>query len=76
MVDHDCGVGCRKPLRLSLFYSAISPELAGDGTVVLVRRVPDGSPQTVTDGVIFGNGFVDWQATAGQYEIRPPGAGR
>jgi hypothetical protein len=64
-----------KPLRLRLFYGAVSPELAGGGTVVLVRRESDGSRQTVTDGAIFGNGFVDWHAAAGQYEIKSAEAG-
>jgi hypothetical protein len=64
-----------KPLRLRLFYGAISPELAGGGTVVLVRRESDASRQTVTDGAIFGSGFVDWYAAPGQYEIRFAEAG-
>jgi len=58
-----------KPLRLRLFYSAISPELADDVTVHLIRRDSDGSRQAVTDSVISGGGFVDWPAAAGQYEI-------
>ena len=59
-----------KPMRLRLYYSAVSSELANVGAVALRRRTSDGSTQSVTDGAIFGNGFVDWQANAGEYELR------
>jgi hypothetical protein len=60
-----------QPLRLRLFYSAVSPELASRGHVGLLCRRADGSTQPLTDGMVFGNGFVDWHAAAGQYEIGP-----
>jgi len=58
-----------RPLRLRLFYSAVSPELADKAKIGLICRGADGSAQPITDGVTFGNGFVDWHAAAGQYEL-------
>jgi hypothetical protein len=60
-----------RPLRLRLYYAAVSPALAKQNAVALVRRTTDGSTQDVTEGVLFGSGFVDWHAAPGQYEIRP-----
>jgi hypothetical protein len=68
-------VATSKPLRLRLFYSAISPELAGENGVEVICRAADGPTTSVVDGVIYGSGFVDWHAAAQEYEIQPCAAG-
>ena len=62
-----------KGLRLRLYWRPLCPDWPPDARPALLARRPDGSTETLSTGVTFGGGFVEWQPAAGSYEIKPAG---
>ena len=58
-------------MSLRLHYASIRPDWQDAGRLALVRREAPGRAIPLGQGVQWAGGAVEWEADAGEYEIRP-----
>jgi hypothetical protein len=62
-----------RPGKIRLDYGALRPEWTGKERPVLQRRGPGGAADPVPNEVVWKDGTVEWQAAAGEYQLRVAG---
>jgi hypothetical protein len=58
-----------KPAKIRLSYGVIRPDWPKDAKPVLRRRRPGDTLEVIRTDVTWGDGFVEWPAVAGEYEL-------
>jgi hypothetical protein len=59
-----------KAAKLRVVYSVLRPEWPAEAKPVLQQRRPGAVADGVPGDVVWGKGFVEWQATPGEYDLR------
>ena len=57
-------------MRLRLYYGSLRPDWPPGKKPALSHYTPEGRAEPVELGVEWGDGFVEWDAEAGEYELR------
>jgi hypothetical protein len=60
-----------RPAKVRLSYRVLRPEWPEGDKPILQRQRPGDSAEVVRSDVVVENDFIEWQATPGEYELRP-----
>jgi hypothetical protein len=60
-----------KPAKIRLAYHVLHPEWPAKDKLVLERRGPEGLVAVAPGEIVWKDDWVEWQATPGEYELRP-----
>lgn len=58
-------------MSLRLHYASLRPAWQDASKLALVRRARDGSTTPLRSDVEWGRGLVEWEATPGEYVLKP-----